>query len=153
MSITFQLFCKAQQLLSFDNEPEFIKDKDMYIRQIDLMSILHLSYTHKYTSLNDVQYYLGMRNINNFHKPMDSYLNLDEIDEVINYNNKDVYSIYQLYKIVRGKTNNPIYKNIDELKLRVGIKNKFGINCLNYSNVKVGEQLILNLYCKATGFE
>lgn len=150
-TIAHNLYHKSNSLLNSENDPEFIKDKDMYIRQIDLMSILHLNYKHKRTSLKDVQFYLNHKNIEEDSIMSELCIRPDQFDEILSFCKNDVSSIYKLYKLVRGSTNNPIYKGCDELKIRNNIKKEFGINCLNYPNVKIGEQLILSLYCRNTG--
>lgn len=63
----------------------------------------------------------------------------EQVEEVLKYNLNDVEATYQFY-----------LKSIDKIKLRISMKEKYGLDCLNYSNGKLGEQLILKLYCDKT---
>ena len=75
----------------------------------------------------------------------------DEI-EILSYNKWDVYSTYLFLLVTLGKTDNPIYKGRNKIELRQQLQKKFGIPCLNWPDVKIGEQLILKLYSDKTGF-
>lgn len=143
-----ELYHKGNQLINSEDGFEFIRDPK--ILQIDLMSIFHLGYKSKMTSLKDIEFALNM-DIKETPIPFDAWIDLKEIDKAIEYCQHDVMATYNFYKIARGNTDNPIYSGIDELKLRSNIKKEFRINCLNYPNVKIGEQLILSLYCRKTG--
>lgn len=122
----------------------------MYIMQIDLMSIFHLNYKSKMTSLKDIEFALNM-NIEESPIPFDACPTIDDIKDIIRYCQNDVYATFKFYQLAKGKTDNPIYKGINELKLRLEIQKQFKLNCINFPNVKIGEQLILSLYCRATG--
>lgn len=39
----------------------------------------------------------------------------------------------------------------DKIELRRGLLQQYGLKCLNYSDSKIGEALMLKLYCEATG--
>ena len=133
-----------------DDLPEFIKDRDMKILQIDLMSIFHLNYKHKRTSLKDVQYAFNM-DIYNVQFPDEAWIQNKEFDLILKSLVNDIRTIHKFYNLSLGNTDHPVYKGINELKIRKEIRKQFKINCLNYPNVKIGEQLILSLYCKTTG--
>ena len=148
--ISNDLYIKSQQLLNSE-EQEFIRNKDVKIIQIDLMSLFHLNYKSKRTSLKDMQFALNVKDINECPVSNDLCINNDDFDDIIKYCQNNITSIYKFYLLSRGKTDNPVYKNIDELSLRGGIRRKFGLKCYNWPNVKVGEQLLLSLYCKTTG--
>lgn len=75
----------------------------------------------------------------------------DEI-EILSYNKWDVYSTYLFFLVTLGKTDNPIYKGRNKIELRQQLQKKFNIPCLNWPDVKIGEQLILKLYSDKTGF-
>ena len=75
----------------------------------------------------------------------------DEV-EILSYNKWDVYSTYLFFLVTLGKTDNPIYKGRNKIELRQQLQKKFGIPCLNWPDVKIGEQLILKLYSDKTGF-
>lgn len=66
-------------------------------------------------------------------------------------NKNDVEATYQFLLIVLGKTNNPLYKGDNRIELRQKLQKKFGINVLNTPDIRIGEQLMLKLYCNTTG--
>lgn len=74
----------------------------------------------------------------------------DEI-QVLSYNKNDVKATYKFFLVTLGKTEFPLYKNKNRIELRQKLQSQFKIPCLNYPDVKIGEQLILNLYCNKTG--
>jgi len=63
-------------------------------------------------------------------------IRLDELDQILEYNLLDVKVTYEFYK-----------KSLDKINLRKEIKSKYGLACANWNNGKIGEQLILKLYC------
>ena len=67
------------------------------------------------------------------------------------YNKNDVEATFLFFKTTLGQTDYVLYKGKNKLKLRSDIQNQFGLLCLNYPDVKIGEELIINLYCKKTG--
>ena len=149
--IANDLHFKSQQLINSE-EQEFIRDKEMKIIQIDLMSLFHLNYKNKRTSLKDIQFAFN-KNINDTKYNYEEWFKLDSLEGVIKNSQNDIVTIYELYHLAKGHTSHPIYKDVNELKLRSGIRKQFGLKCYNFPNVKIGEQLLLSLYCKATGLK
>lgn len=74
-------------------------------------------------------------------------------DEVIilEYNKNDVLATYLFLLTTLGKTDYPLYKGKDKIKLRLDLNKKFKVNVLNMGDVPMGEELMLQLYCRATG--
>ena len=70
---------------------------------------------------------------------------------VLDYNKNDVEATFLFFKTTLGKTDYSIYKGKNKLELREKLKNQFKIPCLNYPDVKIGEELIIDLYCRKTG--
>lgn len=75
-------------------------------------------------------------------------LSREQIKEVCNYRRNDVLATFELLKIVLGDTEHPIYKENNQVELRFSIKEEFGIECLNYSDIKIGDELLKMAYCK-----
>ncbi|MFK5284160.1 hypothetical protein ACI3PL_31735, partial [Lacticaseibacillus paracasei] len=48
----------------------------------------------------------------------------------------------------KGDTNHPLYKGIDKIQLRKDIIEEFGINCYNYNDVKIGDEINKVIYSK-----
>ena len=75
----------------------------------------------------------------------------EELDLILGYNKHDVHATYEFYKITIGDTDHTLYKGKNKIQLRKNIKQKYRIPCFNYPDVKLGEQLLLTLYCAYTG--
>ena len=71
--------------------------------------------------------------------------------QVLSYNKWDVFSTYKFLLVTLGKTDYPIYKGKNKIELRQQLQKKFKIPCLNWPDVKIGEQLILKLYSDKVG--
>lgn len=76
----------------------------------------------------------------------------EEIDKILSYNKWDVYATEQLLDVVLGKTELELYKGKDKIKLRQDIQKEFGINCLNYNDVKIGEEINKVEYLKRNSY-
>jgi DNA polymerase elongation subunit (family B) len=60
---------------------------------------------------------------------------------------------YEFYKITIGQTNHPLYKGNNQIELRQDIEDEFGIPCLNYSDSKIGDEMIKKFYIQEKGIE
>lgn len=70
---------------------------------------------------------------------------------ILEYNKNDVYATYLFFLTTIGKTEYPLYKGKNKIKLRQEIKKKFDVDVLNLGDVPMGEALMLNLYSRNTG--
>jgi hypothetical protein len=60
---------------------------------------------------------------------------------------------YEFYKITTGDTNHPLYKGNNQIELRLDIQEEFGIPCLNFSDSKIGDEMIKKYYMQEKGIE
>lgn len=133
------IYNEAQTVIS--TEFSSIKENQMTIPQLDLFRIWHFDNKAKMTSLKKLQIAMGYDNVQDMPYKHDSVItDINQVVEIIEYNRNDVISTFEFYK-----------KTIPKLDLRRGIKNTYGLNCLNYSDSKIGEELMLKLYCNSTG--
>lgn len=141
------IYQKAQEIIN--NEFNTIADKNKYIRQIDLFLIWHYNNKARRTSLKDLEVCMHMENVEEM--PIDHTTWCKKGDEVtvLSYNKNDVYATYLFFKTTLGQTNYSLYTGKNKLELRNSLKKKFNVNCLNLSDVGMGEQLMLNLYSRA----
>jgi len=72
----------------------------------------------------------------------------EEIDVTMNYCINDVMATYEFFKVTTGDTEHPLYKGNDQLQLRLDIQEEFDINCINYSDSKIGDEMIKKYYCE-----
>jgi hypothetical protein len=66
----------------------------------------------------------------------------------MNYCVNDVMATYEFFKVTTGDTDHPLYKGNNQLQLRLDIQEEFGINCINYSDSKIGDEMIKKYYCE-----
>lgn len=102
--------------------------------QIDLMKIKHYDpQGAKATSLKMLQFVLRMENLQELPYPHDAVLTLEQIEEVVKYCHNDIEATLQFY-----------YKCQGDIALREDLMNKFSFVQMNYNDVKIGEQIIVN---------
>ena len=70
---------------------------------------------------------------------------------ILDYNKWDVYATYKFLLVTLGKTDYPLYKGENKLQLRNDLNKKFHVNVTNMGDVPMGEELMLQLYCRETG--
>jgi hypothetical protein len=77
----------------------------------------------------------------------------EEIELTIDYCFNDVDATYEFYKVTTGDTEHPLYKGNNQIELRRDIETEFGIPCLNYSDSKIGDEIIKKYYCQEKGID
>jgi len=77
-------------------------------------------------------------NIEDLPFPVGKHLTSDEIDELIRYNKHDVMQTLAFYK-----------HSLEALALRQELSAKFGFDCTNYNDTKIGKELFINSLEKA----
>lgn len=144
----------AQDIIEISNNGGYLpfNDKFFKFKQVDLFKILHGDNKNKIgsMSLKHLEYYMDMIiETFNFDHTSEN-LSEKEIEDLIYYCEHDVQATYEIYKIVRGNTENTQYKGKDQIGLRLDIKDEFNIECLNYSEAKIGDELFKKAYCEET---
>lgn len=145
------LYQKAQDIINYQNNveeltqfnPHIIKEKDIKIQQLDLYKLWHFNNTARRTSLKSLEISMNFPNVMEmpiYHTQEDISFAL--IEEIFEYNENDVKATFEFYR-----------RSIDKINLRKSLKKKYNISCLNWSDSKIGEQLILKLYCDKVGID
>ena len=142
---------KAQNIIN--QEYSTIADKNKFIRQLDLYKIWHFDNNARRTSLKDLEIAMCMENVEEM--PIEHTTWCKEGDEncILEYNKNDVEATYKFLLVTLGRTDYSLYKGKDKIDLRKKLANKFHIPCLNYPDVKIGEQLIIKLYSDKLGID
>lgn len=132
------IYKKAQSIVS--QEYSAIKEDEVIIPQLDLFRIWHYDNKARMTSLKKLEIALNFPNVQDMPYSHEHKITKEsEVREILDYNLNDVEATKLFYT-----------KTIDKLELRKGLMKKYGLNCLNYPDSKIGEQLMLKLYCQAT---
>jgi len=136
--INYRLYEKSQEIIN--SEYSSIRDKNKYIVQIDLFKINHFDNANKRTSLKDLEIVMGFDKVEDLPFKFNHTLTREEREKVIEYNLNDVKATLMFY-----------HNCIEAIRLRQKIGKKYSISCMNYSNTKIGSELLLKLYCQKTG--
>jgi hypothetical protein len=152
-TICQMIYQKAQDVIdngNYELPPEY-REEQLSFKQIDLFAILHFGNLSRRTSLKAVAFALDVEDIEE--NPIDihsEHLTDEEMDAEIAYCHKDVIDTYALYKVVRGNTEISIYKGKDKIADRFVMQEEFGLNCLNWDDVKIGAEWNKLDYIKLT---
>ena len=156
LEITDKIHQKAQDVIDDANHdvfPEY-KESDLSLKQIDLFKIHHFDNKNRRVSLKRLQFEMDLKNIEEMPIHHDKVgMTNDDIIEITSYCLNDVWATYQFYLITIGQTDHPLYKGDNKIELRQDIEAEFGIPCLNYSDSKIGDEIIKKFYCQEKGIE
>ena len=137
------IYKTAQETIKISNEGGFHKypEYKLSIPQIDVYRINHWDNKNKSCSLKWAEFSIDWDNVQEMPIHHTTEIEtMDQIDMVANYCYNDVTATKKIYNLSR-----PL------LEVRLKIKEKYGLPCMNYSNTKIGSELLLNLYCDKTG--
>lgn len=137
--IAKKLYKEAQRLI--ENDYNIIKDEDTFIPQLDLFKLWHFDSKARITGLKKLEVNMEFENVQDMPiNHQDKVKTKNQVEEILSYNLNDVIATFEFYKVSKNK-----------IELRRMLTRKYGINFMNFSNSKMGEQLLLELYCNATG--
>ena len=138
---------------NFEVFPEFREDQ-LSFKQIDLFKVNHYDNKNRMVSLKRLEFEMDLENIEEMpiHHTKTN-MTKDEIALTMDYCRNDVHATYEFYKVTTGNCNHPLYKGNNQIELRLDIQEEFGIPCLNYSDSKIGDEMIKKYYCEQKGIK
>jgi hypothetical protein len=151
-----EIYKLAQRSIYLSNNESFqdYREDQLFGIQVDLMKINHYDNKNRRVSLKRLEFEIDFYNVQenpvDFRKPD---LTSDEIDEMILYCKNDVEATDMFFNITLGNTDHPLYKENNQIELRMDIKEEFNIECLNWSDAKIGDEVIKKYYCEETGLK
>jgi len=137
------LYDNAQETITKSKNNEFSKYPEwkLSIQQLDVFKINHWDNANKRTSLKWTQFSMDWLTLQDMPIHHTVKVNTqEEVDIIVKYCINDVESTKKIMHLSK-----PL------IDVRIKIKNKYDLNCYNYSNTKLGSELLLKLYCDATG--
>jgi hypothetical protein len=146
--VSRRIYKKAQEIIGMDFSA--IADKHKYIQQIDLYLIWGYNNKARSTSLKALEIAMNMEIVEDMPIEHTSYVHKQSIPLILEYNLNDVLATNQFLEVTLGNTEYSLYKGKDKIKLRQELSKKFGLNVINFPDIKIGEQLLLHLYSNAT---
>lgn len=154
LEICAKIAQKAQDVIhdaNYDVFPEY-REWELSLKQIDLFKIHHYDNKNRRVSLKRLEFEMDLENIEEMPIHYDkTNLTRDEVFLSLQYCFNDVDATYEFYKVTLGDTEHPLYKGNNQIQLRKDIEEEFGIPCLNYSDSKIGDEIIKKYYCQEKG--
>jgi hypothetical protein len=133
---------------NYDVFPEY-REEWLTLKQIDLFRVNHYDNKNRRVSLKRLEFEMDLENIEEMpvhHTKTD--MTDDEIQLTKDYCRNDIMATYEFYKVTTGNTEHPLYKGNNQIELRQDIEEEFDIPCLNYSDSKIGDEMIKKFYCQ-----
>lgn len=125
------------------------RETSLSFKTLDPFEILHFSNKNRLIGLKQLEFELDLQNIELIPIAPDKRdLTKDEIIQIWDYCKNDTYALYELLLVVLGETSHPLYKGNNQLELRQNIEEEFGIKCLNFSDSKIGDEIVKKYYCQ-----
>lgn len=123
----------------------------LLIPHLDLFKIWHYDSMAKTTSLKAIEVAIRFPNVQDMPFSHNHYVKNNEVEQILNYNLNDVNATEEFYWITKGITNLPLYKGNDKIQLRKDIQNEYGIKCINFNDVKIGDTINKQIYLELSG--
>lgn len=130
------------------------KEKDFSVKVIDVYTLLGLDNEARRSSLKKCEFQLDWWNVEEMpieHTRED--LSEEEIEIVSKYCENDILATYELLKVAIGDTHLAVYKGNNQLELRQDIKEEFGLECINLSDIRIGDELLKLAYAREKNTE
>lgn len=136
------IYLKAQEIITKQNLPQFsnftIKASECFVSQLDLFKLWHYNNPARSCSLKALEIAMNFSNVMESKVPHTKEdITLEEVEDILEYNLNDVEATLEFYTRSREK-----------IDLRKYIQDTQGIYCLNFPDVKLGEEILLNNYSK-----
>lgn len=154
VEILAKIYRKAQDTIhdgNYEVFPEY-SEYSLSLKQIDLFKLMHYDNKNRMVSLKRLEFEMDMENIEEMpiiHNAEN--LTQEDINLIQEYCFNDLLATQLFWNYVTGDTEHPLYKGNNQVQLRIDIQTEFGIPCLNYSNAKIGDEIIKKYYCEEKG--
>lgn len=150
-----EIYFFAQRVITLTNNNEFppYPEWKLLCKHNDVFTIFHFDNRAKATSLKWLQFMIDWPDLREMPIEHNVEITEDQIPSILFYCCNDVRSTKAVYQIAKGDTELELYKGVDKLELRQDIKNEYGFydSCLNWNDVKLGDQMNMKNYFNLTG--
>ena len=136
-----EIYEKAMSIIDapWDNRfAHMVWESEHVFKQIDLYKLHHFDNSDKATSLKELEFKMGMSNIEDLPFAVGTHLSDEEKDILIKYNDHDVYA-----------TDLFLGYSLDIIETRRKLGEKFDTDMINCSDVKMGEKILVHEIEKA----
>jgi len=130
------------------------RESEFTIPCFDVFTILGLNNQARLSSLKKCEFQLDYPSLEEMpiHHEQTG-LTLEDEELVLSYMKNDILATFEVFKICLGTTEHVIYKGNNQIELRYNIVEEFKLDCLNYSDIKIGEELMIQSYLEETGLD
>jgi hypothetical protein len=131
--------------------PDF-KESSLPTKQLDLFKVWHYDNKARMCGLKWLQFGMDWHNLEEMPIPHWTLIE-DEAtaNSIISYCINDILSTKEFYNVTIGKTDNKLYKGVDKISLRKDVESQFGFRCINFSDVKIGDEIMKSDYIRNSG--
>lgn len=155
LEICSKIYQKAQDTIHDSNYEVFPEYSEyaLSLKQIDLMKVSHFDNKNRMVSLKRLEFEMDMENVEEMPVPHNKKgLSWPDILTIKDYcSNKDVPATAMFWNYMVGDVTHPLYKQNNQIQLRQDIEAEFKIPCMNFSNAKIGDEIIKKYYCEEKG--
>jgi len=156
--IVLKIYKKSQDIIRDINYGDFppYRESEITNPQIDVFKILHFDNPARSSSLKWCEFSGDAPEIEVMPVAHDKEnMTNKEIEDTIYYCRNDIKSTYLVYKYVTGNIDHSFYKGKNKIQDRLDIMELYGFNeeCLNYSDVKIGDEVNKKGYLELTGYD
>lgn len=133
---------------NYDVFPAY-REEYLTLKQLDPFKISHYDNKNRMVSLKRLEFEMDMENIEE--TPIDFRkigLTREDCVGIIKYCINDVRATYEFFKVTIGDTNHPLYKDNNQVQLRLDIEEEFKFTCMSFSDSKIGDEMIKKFYCQ-----
>ena len=128
-----EIYNYAMRVINSESKFEFIvKDKDVFIEQIDLYKIHHFDNKNRATSLKMLEFNMRSENIEDLPFPVGKWLTDEEIDVLIKYNKHDMLQTFLFYN-----------ESKEQIEFREKLSKKYNKNFMNFNDTKIGKDYFI----------
>lgn len=151
LEICSKIALKANDIIqdaNYDVFPEF-REHELFHKQIDLLKLSHFDNKMRRVSLKRLEFEMDMENIEEMpihHNKKD--LTKEDIEIIDSYCGNDIQATLLFWKYCTGDVEHPLYKGNNQVQFRLDVLEEFKISCMNYSNAKIGDEIIKKYYCE-----
>lgn len=117
--------------------------------QCDVFKIHHFDNANRRTGLKWCEFSIDFESVEECPIPFNKEnLTLEDTLVIIKYCHNDVSATVELFLFTRGETDNEIYKGKDKIADRIAVMEeyKFPIQCMSWSDVKIGDEINKKVY-------
>lgn len=161
LQICHKIWQYAQDLIDNMNAGRFppYREEHLNNRQIDLFRIHHFDNEAKRTSLKWLEFMMDLENIQDMPIAHDATgLTDEDLDSIIGYCHNDVIATYKFYLYTIGQVEDHwpsahLYKGKNKIQDRLDLieEFKFPSAAINWSDVRIGDEINLRGYSELTG--